>query len=602
MRPHRIVPSRLPSMRRSLVLLGLLLALFALPAAAIAGPSKEFKTDGFSWALPDQWVFGSVSPDERGGGVVAKAECEAASITAFVYVETSDLDLDGRVNDIKELGAEGMGSVARQAVAETSLSGVKGKVVIKNIKPDSGGEGHFRTYIIKSGGKFYQLIVQAWHGSHASQVEGLNALRKGFRLLQGAGGQDADETMTEVDGGGGDGPAAGDNGGNVGGDGGGDSAEDTGNWPPNGPLREGRKITLPNHNFEWTLPESDLKWVGGIEDAKAESGRLVWALGLIKREKGEFEKDTPDFNRLILDVVTQPLPADFKTATFVTGGGAQNVVEKNWRALTEVESGKTRNKTEVSVGNHTGSYIKFEGPHGGLNRVVMVFTIALRGQLYFIRALGDGHTDVYKHLAPVVGEAIKGINFPETKEACRGPLLIASVPDFAAARGSDTGAEKTYTLPGIDFEKPAGMAKVDAGSRMERELLWAGEARSEDGEAYVYFDISAWQLNISNVPNTDPEEIVKNRTEQWNAGAGESPMLSKRGNPPFWKNGSFGKGKGITYEFTGHLGDVPFTEEAWVVKYKNHLLRFRFQYGGEDAEKKLKDIVRSIKKGVKFKN
>lgn len=586
----------------------ILLALLLLPAtAALAGPSKEFTSEGFTWSLPDGWVFSPVSPADKQNGVVAKAECENASIHAFIFMQQSDLGVDGRVKDVQDAGGEGMGTVVRQTVKPTTLSGVKGKVVIKKIKPDGGGEGHLRTYVIHTGGTFYQLIVQAWHGSHVSQTEGLNGIRKGFRLAKGAGGEDADETFDEVDsgsegegegdGGGGDADAAG----------GSDSSTDGGrDWPKNGPTREGNCVKLHNRNVEWTLPEDGpLQWVGAAEDAKQESGRFMWAAARVPREKKEFEKDTPDFNFLMMDMLIQPVPAGLKAADWVQQGGLQNNVVKNFRFLKEPMASKTVLRDETKIGNHTGPWGKFEGTEDGQHRVVMVFTTVLRGEWYLIRAVGTGHTDAYKHLAPVVGKALRGIKFITTQEDQRGPLLIQSVPDFASERGEHKGEEREYTLPGIQFEKPAWMAKIPAGGSMERELRWAGEGRTEDGKEYMYFDISTWQLNIPNTPRKQPEEVIENRIEEWKAGAGPEALLSKKGKPPFYKRGNFGRGKGLYYKFTGHLQETPFTEEGWVVEWKQHLLRFRVQYsGGPDALKKnkeLKAMFKDIRKGVDFK-
>ncbi len=581
-----------------------LLALFVVPLVADAGPKKEFKAHGFSWALPDDWAFVPPSPPEKSGGIVAKAECDAASVTAYLYVQTSDLDVDSRAKEVKDAGGMGLGRVTRSKIKDTTLSGVRGKVVIKKVKPDGGGEGHFRTYVINTGGKFYQLIVQAWHGSHVSQTEGINGVRKGFRLLKGAGGEDADETFDEVDSGGDSEDGSDDSGDEDGADG--EDGDDGGpTWPSRGPKRSGLCVKLPERNMEWTLPEGALKWSGANDNVTDEAARFMWAIGRFKRKKGEFEKNTPDFNQLIMDVVIQKAPPGFKPDAFVQSSDAQNLVQKQWRLLPNPDTGKTRNKDKVKIGNHKGAFVKFEGEHRGNRRVVMLFVCVLKGDVYIFRGICDGYTDAYKHLAPKVGKALKGVRFLDTKELARGPLLIPSVPDFAAKRGEGLGKERGYTLPGIRFEKPEWMAKVQAGGSMERELRWAGEGRTKDGDSYVYFDVSTWQLNISNVANTKPEDVIDKRIEQWKAGAGDEALLSKKGKPPFFRNGKFGKGKGLTYKFTGHLGKTPFTEEGWVVKYKQNLLRFRIQYSGTEAEmkknKELKAMIKAIKKAVKFK-
>jgi hypothetical protein len=67
-----------------------------------------------------------------------------------------------------------------------------------------------------------------------------------------------------------------------------------------------------------------------------------------------------------------------------------------------------------------------------------------------------------------------------------------------------------------------------------------------------------------------------------------------------YKKGSFGKAKGLTYEFAGHLGEEPAIEEGYVVKYKNWMLWIKMQYIGKDAQRAMKDLAKDVKKGLKF--
>ena len=329
----------------------------------------------------------------------------------------------------------------------------------------------------------------------------------------------------------------------------------------------------------------------------------MWASGRVKRKKGEFEKNTPDFNHLQMTLLIQPVPPGLKAADWVKQGGLKDNVVKTFRLLESPITGKTVLKDKTKIGNHTGAWGKLEGKHRGAHRVVFAFTTVLRGDWYIWLAVGDGHTDAYKHLRKTVGQALKGIKFLDTTEPTRGPLAIASVPDFAGKRGDGLGKEKGYTLPGIRYEKPEWMAKIPAGSSLERELRWAGEGRTKDGKHYLYFDISHWPLDVQG-PRKKPEEPIEKRMEQWTAGAGDEAKLSKKGKAPFFKRGNFGKGKGLTYKFTGHLGKIPFTEEGWVVQYKQNLLRFRMQYTGTPDElkknKELKAMIKAAKKAVKY--
>ena len=40
------------------------------------------------------------------------------------------------------------------------------------------------------------------------------------------------------------------------------------------------------------------------------------------------------------------------------------------------------------VANARGAFVKFEGKHNGMHRVVMLSVVVLRGELYFFRGIG----------------------------------------------------------------------------------------------------------------------------------------------------------------------------------------------------------------------
>ena len=582
-------------MRRSLPIV---LALLLLPAAALAGPSKEFTSDGFKWTLPDDWSFGTLAPQESEAGFVAKATCDAASIVAYAYAQKTDLDVAGRVEDLRQAGGMGLGNVTALKIVDATLSGVKGKAVLQNIKTDGGAKGHLRSYIMKAGGTLYMLVVQAWHGAHTAEADAMNGVRKGFRLLAGAGEDDADEPMTELEGGGGDAEGEDDNP-SLGGSGAGSDGPEA--WPATGPKIEGTTAMFDRHNLRWTLPaDSEFKWTGAAPDyEKFDTGRLGWATARVKREKQEFEKGTPDENFGRLDLFCVNAGPGFKAVDWVKSGRAQKEAE-DWKMFQEITTSKTRTWDDKNLGNVPCAIVKFEGPPvGGGNALMMLFATVLHGKLYIVRAWCWGHTDLWSSMAKPIGEAVKGVAFIDTKELTRGPLL-GSTPDYAWHRGEDLDKEKTYRGPGFEFEKPKGVSYIKIRDSMNKEIRWTGEGRTEDGEGYLYFEVRSYKLDVPNQPMIRDEDLIEKRSQDWKAGAGEQADLGGRGGELKMKKGRFRGAGGQTYRFTGTLGGTPFVEEGYVVKHKLNLYWIIMQFGGPDGEKRLKKLSKDVEKGFKF--
>ena len=576
-------------MLRSLALVATLLL---VPAAALAGTSKEFKDAGFTWTLPDGWTFASLAPQEEQNGFVAKANDASGRIQVYAYAVATDLDVAGRVQDIQNAGGMGAGDVKATKVLDSTLSGVKGKVVIESIEGQGGAKLHLRHYVIKSGGKLYMLVVRAWHGSHVAGAGAINAARKGFRLLQGAGGEDADEPMTEV------------------GDGGETQAKGpgaVGGWPKTGPKLEGNTAVLERHNVKWTLPDdSPFKWQGAAANYdKFEYGQLVWAGGRVKRDKKEYEKDAPDYNVAHLDLLCLKIDLEkspgFKVLDWIKGGGAENTV-KQWKFFKDIQAGRTRVWNEMAFGNVPGAAVRYEGTaaQGGAGLLLMHATV-MQGKLYLARALCRGYNDIWQTMKMDIGRAIQGIEFIDTTRPISGPLLGAFV-SWAWDRGEDRGEEKTYKRPGFSFEKPAELnyLKAPQGANMPQ-LQWAGEARSKDGKAYLYFQVTMVSLVVprgETMPNE--EDILEKRAASWRSGAGSAADMGGAKGALKSRKGRFRGAGGEKYTFTGHLGTTPFVEEGYVVKHKQALYHILFQYGGEDAEKHLKKLIKSVEKGFKF--
>ena len=133
---------------------------------------------------------------------------------------------------------------------------------------------------------------------------------------------------------------------------------------------------------------------------------------------------------------------------------------------------------------------------------------------------------------------------------------------------------------------------------MNRDVRFVGEARSADGKAYFYYEVRTFKLNVANRPNPKQETFVEKRAQDWEAGAGKEAYIG--GKKLKYKKSSYGKAKGLSYKFTGHLGKEPVVEEGWVVKHKSTLLWIKHQYIGEGAYKLLSKLGKNCKKAMKF--
>ena len=601
MRRHPTSPLARTTLSRTTLLGGILILLVGLALVALRGTpaeanaSQEFKRYGFKWSLPEDWKFAKPAPDMERAGFVAKVECTMASIEVWLYTAPTDgLNVAERATEVKSNGAEGMGKMVQAKVVDSTLSGIKGKAVAMKIDAD-GSEGYFRTYVIAKGGNFYQMIMRCWHGAQFEELESLNAVRKGFRLLKGAGAEDKSDAFDEF----GSADDEEDEDGDEEGDDAGDADEGNDpNWPSGGAKKEGRKISLPTHNLEWTLPKGPFQWTDAPAAETAKEGRFVVAQARVEREaKQEFEKNKKP-SQGWLDLIIQEIPAGLKVNTWVKGGSATDNIKK-WKLFDTINSSKTRTFEKKNIGNTKGAILKVEGKKDGRPVMMLLFTTTMRNEWYIFRAYFGGAGDVYKHMVKDIGAAIKGVHFIDTTELLRGPL-IGAIPDFAWHRGKNKDKEKVYKGPGFSFKKPKGMQSVKVKDSMNRDIRFTGEMRNKEGDAYLYFEVRTIPLKVPRgQPMPKPENFVNKRAEAWSAGAGETASVGKK-KGDLGKKGVFNGAKGLKYSFTGDLNGVPYVEEGYVVKHKQNLVFIKFQFGGEDGPKKLKKLKKLVTKGMKF--
>lgn len=611
--------------RRVLVAAALVLATgLAAGVAHAEGEAKDFEAANVRWTLPDDWKWMEPSADDKATGVFAQAVSDDSHIHAFgMSTASNGLPLDDRVEELAQsFRAWVSGSLAGSKVVDTVLAGRDAKCVIYVGTDANGNDIQVRAYAMETGGKFYHLVMRIFHNDEATRTDELNALRDGFQLVKGGGTQLTVESFTEVPRGG----AAG-GGGSGGGDAGPKVSQDdksTGDepWPEKGPVREGNKISLPDYNFEWTLPDGGpFSWRNPIADVAAlvEGSVAIEVLGVVDRVKGEFDpEDAPKQNVCRGFLVVQVLKGQHDSKKFIRDERFHRAIEQNF-GLNEFDSRGSRNVDEVPVGNGKGVMaLRVASNPAGVNRNVVFFQVNLRGILYTWWFLIDGYPeDRLKQFQPLLSKLLAGVRFPESTDFVAGPLIPTDgMATFSGKRGTAKDEEKKYEISGFSwtarttrsvggytptdgwvFKKPPGLAELIVG---ERGLQLALETRSEDGQCYIYYSVWAEATARLKDEKREPEAIIDEHAKSWLSTLGDSAKASKSGKAPYFRPGAYEGEKGLKYEFTATVDGVPYTEEGYIVDHKQTTYWVRIQLGGKNAEKVLKDELKAIKKGFSW--
>ncbi|MCA9314160.1 MAG: hypothetical protein H6806_06705 [Planctomycetes bacterium] len=606
--------------RRALAAAALVLATgLAAGVAQAAGETKEFEAANVRWTLPDDWKWMEPSADDKASGVFAQAASEDSHIHAFGMSGPSNgLSLEERVQELAvSFRAWVSGNLIGSKVLDTVLAGRDAKCVVYVGTDANDNDIQVRAYAVETDGKFYHLVMRVFHNEESSRADELNALRDGFQLIKGGGTQVTVETFTEIPrsgaaGGGGDGPKVSQD----------DKSTGDEPWPEKGPVRDGNKISLPEFNFEWTLPaDGPFSWRNPIPDMSAlvEGGVAVQVLAVVDRVKGEFDpEDAPKQNACRGYLLVEVLKIQHDSKKYIRDERFHRWIEQNF-GVSEFDSRGSRNVDEVPVGNSKGVMaLRLGSNKQGIDRHLVCFQVNLRGILYTWWFVIDGYApDRLKQFQPLLSKLMAGVRFPENTDYVPGPLIPTDgLATFSGKRGKAKDEEKKYEISGFSwtarstrsaggytatdgwvFKKPPGLAELLVG---ERGLQLALETRSEDGQCYIYY--SVWAEATARLQNEkrEPEAIIDDHAKSWLSTLGDTAKASKSGKSPYFRGGSYEGEKGLKYEFTATVDGVPYTEEGYVIDHKQTTYWVRIQLGGKNAEKVLKDELKAIKKGFSW--
>ena len=562
----------------------LALALLAAPAAQAEETTRVFDAHNFKWTVPDGWEFSEFSDQDKELGYIIRATArkDDAYMVADVRVKPSDgLSIQEISNEVRDWHAQQMTTLQGSKVRNGSLSGIKGTEVLVKGEDETGTPKLISAFTIDAKGTFHQLIFKLYNGAETKMAAQIDAARRGYRLLKGAGPMEQPAEMPSGD----------------------DEVGETGtpdNWPEKGPKIVDDKLHFPSHNFNWQLdPENQLKIYSIINDEtlEPEEGKVMLLVGFKASVPREAKKDgEPTKNEIDVRLLRMASQPGFDPNMFVQATGLHNNIAEN--LFDSVEFGRTKASTDHEIGNYTGGRLAMAGRKDNMVRYFLVYAVSLKGMRYQWEIRADGGREAFKIFQDDVKKLMKGLEFLDTAEWITGPAAIMGVPPFNMARGDHADKERKYTSVGFTVEKPEGLASVEiVKERKHPNHRYAWEMRSEDKSKYFFFDVHSFPLR-GGQGDPQPEQIVKERELQWKEVA-QNPDTVKKGKTP-WFKAKLGRGKGVGYEFRGYVNDETFVEKGFVVKYKKYLYWFRFQFGGDGAEAEFKKLQKTVSKGIKF--
>ena len=599
----------MPMVRLRLLALATLALCWIGSDAAVARTAKAFKAHNFEWSIPEGWTFQEVSEANREFGHVAAALSPGNEVQIMVYASRTDLPPDDRAVELKQAMSQFLaGELNHCEIFDSTLSGVRGKVVVGEGTTGGGAPGHVRLYVIGHRGRLYHLEVKAFHGAHVTRRDEINAARKGFRLLKGGPkAEDKDEQFNEF----GSADAEEEEEGNAG----------LGDWPAKGPKRlEDGTVEFTGLNLRWSTKGTDFKFdkpINDVSKAWKDEGKgrvsfnaVIQVTGQVKRvKKQEFEKDAPDVNGAHGMLWIYKMPGAADSAATIRSSKLQDDIRKHHQ-LDEFKAGQTRQWDRIDIGNRkkSGYMIRLVADtESGQEVTILHIESQLRGFMYRWRWTLQGHTDRFKTLMKPISRLLKNVEFIDPIDNVPGPFLgPKGATTYSGERGEPTKKKQLYNFSkaGFTFKAPEGLRDLGLKKMGNLDVALGFEWRTPDGQKYLYFDVQTFPLDrpahlAGRVwERPDVEEKANKHITAWEAGTEEG----KRKLGKLKKGGSLFRFRGkFSYRMEAEKKGVPYVEEGCWVTQKGLIIWVRVQFAGKGAEndKDVKKMLKAIKKGFK---
>lgn len=566
----------------------LVLAVLLLPGVVLA-EEKTFEDKNFKLTPSGSWQWMELSSQMKDTGYVAQLGRRAAGSTAMVnirVVPTGGLSLSELSQEVKDGLSQSLAAVQGTKTTKGKLSGLECDLVL--IKGLNNRDSHvlIKAYNLEAGGMFHQVMFSLVDGAETKQAKEVDALRRSYRLLKGAGPEEEapdDLEGAEL--------------------GGGSDDDDSGFDDEAG--KDGT-LTFEGQNLKWTLPEgSPFEWTRVNSDESLEQGTLVRAEAAIEIETDDEEKKMS--NEAVVILFVGPQDAGWTPKALMNASNYHANIEENFYQDGKIDYGRMKIIDELPVGNMSGAALQImgsikaevNGKEKNLVRVFRAYAVGLKGRRYVWNVILTGNGMVDNEFKRPLKDLMAGVEFLDTFVWARGPVGIPGIPGHDQDRGRFVDQEKEISSMGFKAKKPKGMAHLSFESaHTGGSLRIAWEKRSEDKTAYLYFDVQSWPKKSTRQVKDFEQVRVQERAGQWMEHT-QSAKTVKKGKTP-WFKANYGRGKGVGYEFTGYSGDTPFKEMGYVIEYKKHVYWVRYQLGGEKAEKIFSKDLKTLKKAIKF--
>ncbi len=563
--------------------LAISLVLLLGPGIALAGETKKFEDSNFELTTPadagSSWSSRRTQTDAGYVTRLGRRDGDAVALLIVRVADTQGLSLAELTEEVRQGLRQGLQTVDKVSVGKGNVAGVEGSRVVITGKNESDMPTMFRAYSIEAKGKFHQLVFTLVADAPTKLAREVDELRRGYKLLSGGGEEcPAEEDFLA-------GKPEASSGGAEGGE---------------GPAQEGRTISFPTHNIKWTLPEgSPFKWGRITDNATAKEGMLVSVEASIEHppRKGS-EDEGPQVNTALVVLIVEPLKPGWEPTPAVKSPGNQTNLEKNF--FDRVEYGRTDTVEDLPIGNITGAGLQMVGMKDEHVRYFRWYCASLEGRVVRVADLHRRRPQRRQRLQGPPQGAHEGHRVPWTRSSGSAAPSGSSACRPTTSSGDTTRGRKRKSRRWASRPRSPRRCSISPSSRRRRAetCAWRGKCEPRTRSRTSTSTSSPGPRRVFGRQRTFAEDRIKQREGQWKDQA-NSPQTIKKGKEPFFK-ASFNGGKGLGYEFTGYLDDAPFVEEGYVVEYKKHVFWVRFQYGGVDAEKTFKKMVKAIKKGLKF--
>ena len=538
--PERLhaVARRRPPARRPALLGAFLLLPRSSPAA---GETKTFEAQNFKITLPsDTWQWAELNSESRRAATWAIAARQATGTSGprpppgpapgepTLSIDEADPGGEGGLSTSLVAGLEGSRIGQGEALgARRAPSSSQGEEPAGPAPADPGLHDPRRGPLPPDD----LLLVNGAETKQAAEVE---AIRRGYRLLQGAGPEE---------------PAGPDSAGRRGA-----RRRGAGRRAPAGPgsrrpKQEGHTLTFPAWNLKWTTPAggSPFGWAAVTDNEDAAEGTLARWRPAIERagpgeargptREGEADEGPPgqhgDGSSNVGGIEPGWTPQALVNIDAVPGEHRAERVRQAWTTAAPRWSRSWRSGTSQAPPSRWSGRRRRGGPASS-----GIYAVGLKGKRYTWECMFEGDGSVDDDFGkPLAGAHRRSVEFLDTTIWVRGPLGVPGVPSADQERGSGTGRRRKSPPSGSRPRSPRRWTTSTSTPRGGREPpLRLGDPDRRTSRPTSTSTSRPGPKRSLQGQKSYAEDMIKQREALWKEDA-KSPTTVTKGKEPLFKTG-----------------------------------------------------------------